>query len=142
MRKYEAVFILDPRKVEGNGGAFDTTIQETLKANGATIERVKDLGSKVFAYPIKKQKTGLYWDYVVTMGPEAVAKVKDYYRLNPSVLRLVFFLFEDGQDDDVFSPSENRDKLFRDDTFGDGFDRDERPYGGGFREQREEKESN
>ena len=37
MRKYEAVFILDPRKVEGNGGAFDTTIQETLKANGVTI---------------------------------------------------------------------------------------------------------
>lgn len=138
MRKYEAVFILDPRKVEGNGEAFDTSIQETLKANGATIERVKNLGSKVFAYPIKKQKTGFYWDYVVTMSPEAVAKIKDFYRLNQAVLRLVFFLFEDGQDDDVFAPSENRSKLFSDDAFGDGFDRDERPYsGGGFRDREE-----
>ena len=129
MRKYEAVFILDPRKVEGNGEAFSASIEETLKANGGTLERVKCLDKKVFAYPIKKQKAGIYWDYVVTMGPDAVAKLKDFYRLNQTVLRLAIFLYEDGQDDDVFQPKENRDKLFKDEAFTEGFDHDEHPYG-------------
>jgi len=130
LRKYEAVFILDPRKVEGNGEAFDASIQEVLKGNNATIERVKCLGSKTFARQIKKHKVGIYWDYVLTASPDAIATLKDYYRLNQTVLRLVFFLYEDGQDDDVFNPTENRAKLFKEEAFTEGFDRDERPYGG------------
>lgn len=130
MRKYEAVFILDPRKVEGNGEAFSATIEETFKSKGATIERVKCLDKKTFAHPIKKHKVGIYWDYVATLSPEMVAEIKEFYRLNQTVLRLVFFLYEDGQDDDVFNPTENREKLFRDEAFSEGFDRDDRPYGG------------
>ena len=130
MRKYEAVFILDPRKVEGNGEAFSASIEDVFKSNGATIERTMCLDKKTFARPIKKHKVGIYWDYVATMGPETVAVLKDYYRLNQTVLRLVFFLYEDGQDKDVFEKSENREKLFKDDAFTEGFDHDDRPYGG------------
>ena len=98
MRKYEAVFILDPRKVEGDGEAFSDSIVENFKNNGGTVE--------------------------------PIAKIKDQYRLNQTVLRLVFFNFEDGQDDTFFNPPENRAKLFQEDFFGDSFDHDDRPYRG------------
>jgi len=134
LRKYEAVFILDPRKVEGNGEAFDTSIQDKLKGLGANITRVKCLDKKVFTYPIKKRKAGIYWDYVAEMTPDCVAKLEDFYRLNQTVLRLACFLYEDGQDDDVFNPSENREKLLHDEAFAEGFDHEDRPYG--FRDDR------
>ena len=59
-----------------------------------------------------------------------MAELKDKYRLNQSVLRLVVFEYEDGQDDDVFNPREEHDKLIKEDNFQDAFDFDERPYRG------------
>ncbi|MBP5674220.1 MAG: 30S ribosomal protein S6 [Lentisphaeria bacterium] len=128
MRKYEAVFILDPRKVEGDGEGFSATIEEAFKELGGTVERVKCLERKTFARPIGRHTMGIYWDYVVSLPPQAVAELKDKYRLNQTVLRLVVFNFEDGQDDSFFNPPENRAKLFQEDFFGDSFDHDDRPY--------------
>ena len=80
MRKYEAVFILDPRKVEGDGEAFSDSIVENFKNNGGTVERVKNLERKTFARPIGRHTMGIYWDYVVSLPPDAVAKIKDQFR--------------------------------------------------------------
>lgn len=129
MAKYEAVVILDPRKVEGNGEAFSATIEDQLKALGGEITRVKCLDKKVFARPIGKHKAGIYWDYVVEMGPQAVAQLEDKYRLNETVLRLCVFSYVDGQDDDVFRPREER--LFKEENFREDFDADN--FRGGFR---------
>ena len=129
MGKYEAVFILDPSKVEGNGDAFSETIKEQLQALGGTVTREKCLDKKTFARPIGKHKAGIYWDYIVEMGPQAVAKLEDKYSLNPTVLRLAVFTYEDGQDDYLFDA--NRDtKFFKEEPFQDEFDRDDRPYRG------------
>ena len=131
MAKYEAVFILDPRKVEDDKGeAFAATIEEQLKALGAEITRVKCLDKKTFARPIGKHKVGIYWDYVVEMGPQCVAQLEDKYRLNQTVLRLCVFSFVEGQDDDVFTPREEHERLFKEEAFQDVYDREERPYRG------------
>jgi len=130
LKKYEVVIILDPRAVEGNGDAFSDAFQASMKEMGGNVTRVKFFEQRTFAYPIKKRKTGIYWDYVVEAEGAFVAELKDKYRLNQSVLRLVVFEFEDGQDDDVFNPREEHDKLIKEDNFQDAFDFDERPYRG------------
>ena len=130
MKKYEVVIILDPRAVEGNGDAFSDAFQASMKEMGGNVTRVKFFEQRTFAYPIKKRKTGIYWDYVVEAEGAFVAELKDKYRLNQSVLRLVVFEYEDGQDDDVFNPREEHDKLIKEDNFQDAFDFDERPYRG------------
>ena len=130
MKKYEVVIILDPRAVEGNGDAFSDAFQASMKEMGGNVTRVKFFEQRTFAYPIKKRKTGIYWDYVVEAEGTFVAELKDKYRLNQSVLRLVVFEYEDGQDDDVFNPREEHDKLIKEDNFQDAFDFDERPYRG------------
>lgn len=126
MSKYEVVFILDPLKVEGNGEAFEATIQEQLKALGGEISRVKFLEKRTFARPMGKYKVGLYWDYVVEMGQRAPQELKEKYRLNDKVIRLAVFKYEDGQDDEVFKPRDAR--IFGEESFQDEYDNDNYRY--------------
>ena len=126
MSKYEVVFILDPAKVEGNGEAFDAEIQEQLKALGGEISRVKFFEKRTFARPMGKHKVGLYWDYVVTLDPQAPAKLKDKYRLNSTVIRLAVFTYEDGQDDEVFKPRDA--SIFGEESFQDEYDNENYRY--------------
>ncbi len=126
LAKYEAVFILDPRKVEGNGEAFSETIEEQLKALGGEVTRTKFFEKRFFAHPIGKHKAGLYWDYVVEMPEASVALLEEKFRRNTTVLRSAVFSFVEGHDDDVFKP---RTRDFRDDNFQDDmFDRDDRSF--------------
>lgn len=130
MNKYEVVAILDPQKVEAssNGKAFSDQMEAAFAELGATVKRVKCLEQRVFTYPIKKRKAGIYWDYVVEADGPFVAAVLDKYRLNATVLRLAVFDFVDGQDDDVFTPRPEHESLIKEDSFSDSFDREDRPY--------------
>ncbi len=130
LTKYEAVFILDPRKIEGNGEVFSQGVETFLKEIGGNVTRVKCLERRAFARPIGKIKAGVYWDYVVELPESAVAQIHEKYRLNATVLRLVTLLYTDGQDDDVFKPRDEHDRLFREEGFQDSYDRDERPSRG------------
>ena len=114
------MFILDPTKVEGNGEAFDATIQAYLKELGAEITRVKFFEKRTFARPIGKHKAGLYWDYVAELPATAPAAVQDKYRLNDTVLRIGIFHFKDGQDDEVFTPRDAN--ILGEESFQDEFE--------------------
>ena len=129
MSKYEVVFILDPAKVEGNGEAFDATIQEQLKALGGEISRVKFFEKRTFARPMGKHTVGLYWDYVVSMDATVPAQIKDKYRLNQTVIRVAIFKFEDGQDDEVFKPRDA--SIFGEESFQDEYENDAYRYRNG-----------
>jgi len=126
LAKYEAVFILDPRKIEGNGEAFSGTIEAEIKKIGGEITRIKCLEKKVFARPIGKHNAGVYWDYIVDSDAEFVEKLNEKYQLNSSVLRLAVFHYVDGQDDDIFKPREER--LFKAENFQDDMFGDDRSY--------------
>ena len=122
MAKYEAVFIFDPTLVEGNGEAFGKTVEEQIQALGGTLGRIKCLDKRQFARPIGKHKAGIYWDYVVSAEGPFVAALKDLYRLNATVLRTAIFEFEDGHDDDVFTPRPEHDSLIKEGDFSEAFD--------------------
>ncbi len=128
MKKYEAVFILDPRRVENNGETFSDEIVAAIQELGGVISRNICLEKRVFARPIGKHKSGIYWDYVMECAPDAIAALQDRFRLNQTVLRLAIFEYVDGQDDDVFKPRDEHDRLVREDSFQDGFDRDDRSF--------------
>jgi hypothetical protein len=82
---------------------------------------------------------GIYWDYVVSLPADAVAKVKDLYRLNQTVLRLVFFTYEDGRTTPSSILRKTARSCSRKISSGDSFDQEDRPYrsysGGGSNEE-------
>ena len=104
MKTYEAVFILDPKKVEDGGEAFAKAASELVESLGGKVQRCVSLGRRQFARPIGKHKAGIYWDLAADLAAESVAAIKDRYRLNSTVLRLEIFLFEEGGDPTKLAP--------------------------------------
>ena len=116
MRTYEAVFILDPKKLEDAGDAFAKSAGEQVEALGGKVQKCTSMGRRQFARPIGRHKAGIYWDLVIELGAENVAALKDRYRLNSTVLRLEVFGYVEGSDTGKL-PAEVRPDFG---TFGDG----------------------
>ena len=94
MKKYEAILILDDRKVEGNGSALVKDLESVITELGGSAITSDCMGRKQFAYPIKKKNAGTYWDILFTADEKTNTKLLDHYRLSPEVLRLVIFTYE------------------------------------------------
>jgi ribosomal protein S6 len=94
LKKYEAILILDDRKVEGNGSAFVKDVETVIAELGGTEISSECMGRKQFSYPIKKKNAGTYWDIFFTSDESTNKKLLDRYRLSAEVLRLVIFVFE------------------------------------------------
>lgn len=94
MNKYEAVYILDDRKVEGNGSAFVKEIEAAVSELGGKCVSTECIGRRQFATPIKKRTAGTYWDLVFEVPAAGVAVLKDRFRLNPSLLRAEIFAYD------------------------------------------------
>lgn len=94
MKKYEAIVILDDRKVDANGAAYVKSIEEVIAQLGGANVTSECMGRKQFAYPINKKNAGTYWDLIFDLNEDAVEKLVERYRLVQEVLRLVVFAYE------------------------------------------------
>ncbi len=94
MNKYEAVFILNPKKVEDGGDAFIAQAkQRIVEQHGGLITEVTSMGRRHFARPMGKHRAGVYWDLLVEMPADQVAALQESYRLDSAVLRLQIFTY-------------------------------------------------
>ena len=87
MKKYEAVFILDMRKVEDEGKAFSDEFAQNLQSWGGSMVEMNAMGRKQFAREINKRKAGIYWDYYFDLEPAMVKEIREKYRLDERVIR-------------------------------------------------------
>lgn len=94
MRTYEAVFILNDRKVEGGPESFADIVARDVEELGGAIRDKEMLGRKQFARPIGRHRAGTYWDFIVHMQPDQVDVLRERYRLSNQVLRLEIFQYE------------------------------------------------
>ena len=94
MKKYEAIFILDIRKVDDEGAGVTSEIATLIKEWGGEMIKSDSLGRRQFAYEIKKRKGGIYWNYVFTALPEKVKELKENFRLDERVLRNMIINFD------------------------------------------------
>jgi small subunit ribosomal protein S6 len=94
LKKYEAIFILDIRKVDDEGVGISSEIAALIKKWGGEMVKSDSLGRRQFAYEIKKRKGGIYWNYVFTALPEKVKELKEHFRLDERVLRNMIINFD------------------------------------------------
>lgn len=87
MKKYEAIFILDIRKVDDEGVAFTKEFTEFLGKIGGTLVSSTPMGRRQFSYEINKRKAGIYFDYFFELDTEKVIDIKEQYKLDERVLR-------------------------------------------------------
>jgi ribosomal protein S6 len=82
MNKYEAVFILDPKKVDDGGDAFVAQATQRIEEQlGGKVAETTNMGRKHFAR------------LVIELNADQVAVLQESYRLDSAVLRLQVFTY-------------------------------------------------
>jgi len=87
LKKYEAIFILDIRKVEDEGLSFSKELTGLIESLGGNVINVEPMGRLQFSYEIKKRKAGIYFDYIFEAEEKSIIQIKNRYRLDERVLR-------------------------------------------------------
>ena len=94
MKKYEAVFILDMRKVEDEGKAFSEELGSNLQSWGGNMVEAIAMGRKQFAREINKRKAGIYWNYIFEIDPLKVKEIRNKYRLDERMIRMLIITYD------------------------------------------------
>ncbi len=71
-----------------------TLVKEFVKKAKGEIKSEDEWGEKTLAYPIKKNKTGLYMHYVIDLPPEEQPKLVAELRIQENLLRSLFVRVE------------------------------------------------
>ncbi|MDD5731042.1 MAG: 30S ribosomal protein S6 [Candidatus Omnitrophica bacterium] len=93
--KYEGMFIVKSDLSEDEKKALFAQIGEVITKNGGTVTQASVWGErKKLSFPIKKQQEGTYYLVNFTTPTSAIAKMREIYKINESVLRVLFTLIE------------------------------------------------
>ena len=94
MKKYEAVFILNIRKVDDEGKAFTKEFTEMLEGWDGKMLETQAMGRKQFAREINRTKAGIYWNYIFNLDPDKVQAIRNQFRLDERVIRLMIINYD------------------------------------------------
>ncbi len=94
MKKYEAVYILDLRKVEDEGKAFSEDFAKKIGEMGGTVSETILMGRKQFAREISKRKAGVYVNFIFEMDPAQEKNLREVYRLDERILRILIVNYD------------------------------------------------
>ena len=94
MKKYESVFILDVRKIEDEGNALSKEFTALVEGWGGKMNSVTPMGRLQFSYEIKKRKAGIYWNFHFELGEDKVNLIREQYKLDDRVLRILTIIDE------------------------------------------------
>jgi len=92
LKKYEAVYILDLRKVEDEGKAFSEEFAKKIGEMGGTVTETTLMGRKQFAREINKRKAGVYINFFFEMDPAQEKTLREVYRLDERILRTLIII--------------------------------------------------
>ncbi len=89
MKQYEGMFILKPDMDKAGIDKILGHIQELVAKHNGAIAETKEMGKNRLAYPLKKNKEGIYYLLNFSVMPDAVDAIKKSLVLNESILRMM-----------------------------------------------------
>jgi len=89
MKEYEGMFILKPDLDKAGIDKILGQIQELVARHKGSITDTKEMGKNRLAYPLKKNKEGIYYRINFSIIPDAVDTIKKNLALNESILRMM-----------------------------------------------------
>ena len=89
-KKYEALVIFSSAVTEDGLEKAIERFAEELKALGAEIESTEALGRRTFARTLAKRDAGLYAKVRFDAEPDAIAKMRERFRLYEDTFRIQF----------------------------------------------------
>lgn len=89
MRKYEIMYIIRPNIEEAAKKEVIDRFNTVLTDNGATLDKVNEMGKRRLAYEIDDFREGFYVLLNVTAEPAAIAEFNRLMKFNEDVIRLL-----------------------------------------------------
>jgi small subunit ribosomal protein S6 len=87
MRSYELAFIIHPQADEAGVAAVEERISQLVTAAGGEVISVDRWGRRRLAYPIQKQREGIYVVMQLQLQPQNVADLERGLKLTEEVMR-------------------------------------------------------
>jgi len=90
MNKYEAMFIIKPDLAETERKVLFSQISDSITKNGGSVTTAVVWSEKrKLWFTIKKFQEGVYYLVNFSAPSDAVAKLKNIYKLNENILRVL-----------------------------------------------------
>ena len=90
LNTYEGVYFMDARlKDDDDLEKAVATVKAEIKRLGGTIRNEKPAERRTFAKPQQKQQGGYYMELLFDMDPANVAALRDRYRLDSNIFRVL-----------------------------------------------------
>lgn len=86
MNKYEVMFIVKPADEEAVEAVF-AKVENLIKNNGGTIDKVDRWGKRRLAYELKDFNEGVYFVVYFTAPAGAVAELERVMKITDEILR-------------------------------------------------------
>ncbi len=84
-RKYQGLIVLNTKSLEGSVDDLVSAISKDFAAEGATVEKITQLGRREFAYNARHLASGHYVNYYFQGAPEVITKIQSRLSLNDHV---------------------------------------------------------
>ncbi len=95
MKKYETMVIIRPDLSDEDKKNVCNQINEAVTKNNGTIASGAIWAErKRMCFPIAKHQDGTYYLVNFTIAPEAIAKIRQIYKLNENILRVLFTVLD------------------------------------------------
>jgi len=124
MRRYEMISIFRPGLGEDEVNAFVETTRKIIESDQGTVISCARWGMKKLAYPIKKEKQGLYYFYEYAASPAAISEIGRKFRIDDNVLKYLTVKIADdisGEElEAAIADSGNRNAAFLRDESAEG----------------------
>ncbi len=92
--KYEAVYIIDPRKNEEETAALVERFKTLAESNATEVE-VDEWGKRTLAYPIQDQTVGHYVRMTFTAEPAFPAELDRIFRITDGIMRSIIVCMDE-----------------------------------------------
>jgi len=89
VKKYEALFIIEPNAASERFDQVKNTISQDIEKFNGTISEVKEIGTKELSYPINKNTEGFYFLIELTIEPNDIMEIRSRFQLNPDIIRFL-----------------------------------------------------
>ena len=88
MNKYESIIIVAPTVGEKTQKEIENKYSKLIKEN-EKLEEFKNLGKKMLAYEIKKNKYGLYMQINFESEASFIAELERQYRIDDNIMKFI-----------------------------------------------------
>ncbi|MCX8073431.1 MAG: 30S ribosomal protein S6 [Candidatus Binatia bacterium] len=89
MREYETLYVQHPEAPESRQQEINARVRSLIQDHGGEIVSVKSWGLKELAYPIQKQKKGVYYLVRYRATPAVVNELERNLKILDEVIRFI-----------------------------------------------------